>query len=280
MQEALLNFFAADRSGTDNAGGSKAAKQITIETIFRALDLVPTPILVGMDPAATDIRSNEAGHALFGGGDRNLSQSAAEAGRPDFVVYSDGKLVPPEELPMQRAALTGQPTQAPECELRFDNGVVKYIRGRAVPVFDRNGSVRGSIGVFIDVTGLREVEKRQALMTEEVKHRAKNTIALALAVARFTIKPKLDPQDFDDFEKRLQVIARSVDVFAKLDGPFKTVDEVISATIQDQIGPEMSRVQMHGSEISLPLHGLASLGMAIHELTTNASKYGALSEPG
>ncbi len=279
MREALLEFFAADRAFKVDNDQSNIAfpPQITIDAIFRALDLVPAPILVGMNPAATDIRSNAAGRALFGGGDRNLSLSAPETDRPDFVVYSRGKPVPPDQLPMQRAAATGQPVQSSECELRFDNGVVKYIRGKAEPVFGRDGAVRGSIGVFIDITEARENEQRHALISEEVKHRAKNTLALVQSVARLTLKPKLPRDEYEDFEDRLQVIARTVDAFTPDDGPPQTVREVICATMKGQIAPDMSRVRMTGPEILMPLRVLPPLGMAIHELTTNACKYGALS---
>jgi two-component sensor histidine kinase len=279
MQEALLDFFALDRLQESSHSRSASPQQITIETIFRALDLVPTPILVGMDPASTNIRSNAAGHALFGGGDRNLSQSAAEADRPDFQVYSDGKLVPPNDLAMQRAGLTGQPTRAPECELRFDDGVIKYIRGKAAPVFGRDGTVRGTIGVFMDVTEARNTEKRLALMTEEVKHRARNTLALVLSIASLTLKPKLDTRDYEEFERRLQVIGQSIDVSMANNAP-QTVKEVVSATLKRQIGREISRVTMAGPETQVPLQVLSSLSMAIHELTTNACKYGALSVAG
>lgn len=282
MQQALIDFLSSGglESGVGLPPGAHSRQQITIETIFRALDLVPTPILVGMNPDSTDIRSNAAGRALFGGGDRNLSQTAAQADRPDFLVYSAGRPVPPDQLPMQRAALTGEAVQAPECELRFDSGVVKYIRGKAVPVFGRDGSVRGSIGVFIDITEARETEKRHALMTEEVKHRAKNTLALVQSIASLTLRPKLDRDAYADFENRLRVIGHSIDVFAVGDSSAETVTEIIATTLRRQIGSQISRVRMSGPEILMPLSAVASLGMAIHELTTNACKYGAFSAPG
>jgi PAS domain S-box-containing protein len=66
---------------------------------------------------------------------------------------------------MQRAALTGQWIEGSECELRFDDGVIKHIRGTAVPVFGRYGTVRGSIGVFVDITP--RVEANLALAESE-----------------------------------------------------------------------------------------------------------------
>lgn len=276
MQEALIDFCAAKVGSIASTADISGGYQV-IETIFRALDLVPTPILVGMNPASTDIRSNLAGLAVFGASNSNLSQTAAPVDRPNFQVYCNDLLVAPDDLPMQRAGLSGLPVESPECELRFDDGSVKCIRGRAVPVFGRDGSVCGTIGVFLDVTEQRETERRVALLQEEVKHRAKNTLSLVLSVARLTLKPKLEASDYDSFEARLQVIGRSVDVFMTNDGPPQTVMEVVRQTVEKQIGTGRSRVSIVGPDVSVPLQSLASLGMALHELTTNACKYGALS---
>src|ERR1700744_455864 len=125
MQQALIEFFTENR--TDGfAALTSAQSQKTLEDIFRALDLVPTPILVGMNPGSSDIRSNAAGKALFGESNRNLSQSAIEAERPNFRVYSNGCEVLADQLPMQMAGRTGRAIEATECELRFDDGGTKF----------------------------------------------------------------------------------------------------------------------------------------------------------
>jgi two-component sensor histidine kinase len=276
MKQALIDFFSDEKNSNVTPLDSSAFdhKTISIETIFRALDLVPSPILVGMDPDSTDIRSNKAGYDLFGIGNKNLSQSAPETERPNFVVFSDGRLVDPNDLPMQQAGRTAEPVLAPECELQFDDGTVKFIRGRAVPIFGRDGLVRGTIGVFIDVTETREAEKRHALITDEAKHRAKNTLAVVQAVAQMTLKEKLSPKDYDDFCGGINIIGASLEVFTATDKPTNAISELIKSSI---ISNYNSRVVLSGPDIQLPLPALTSLGMAIHELTTNACKYGALS---
>ena len=154
-----------------------------MDAIFRSLDLVPTPILIGMNPKVRTFDPMPLGEHFLGKVNHNLSQSAPVLERPNFHVFSDGREVAPDDLPMQLAGRSGQAVEATECELRFDDGVVKFIRGRAVPVFARDGAVRGTIGVFLDVTSVREKEQQHLLQLEEVKHRAKNSLALVQAVA-------------------------------------------------------------------------------------------------
>lgn len=276
MQQALVDLFTDGPSRSGSASFKTAGHQTTLESIFRALDLVPTPILIGMNPESTDIRSNAAGRALFGESNENLSQSAPASERPNFHVFSDGREVAPDDLPMQLAGRSGLPVEATECELRFEDGAVKFIRGRAVPVFGRDGAVRGSIGVFLDVTLVREREQQHLLELDEIKHRAKNTLALVQAVANFTLKSKLDPAVYKEFEARLQVISQTVNVVLNDSGE-QGFRQVVTTTLERQIGSPIDRVAMTGPEIVVPAKARTPLSMAIHELATNACKYGSLS---
>ena len=79
------------------------------ESLWRRLDLLPVPVLLTRDASAHDMRANLAGQRLFRANrDRNLSQSTVDPERPPFQVYSNNRLVPVDELPMQKAAATGQ----------------------------------------------------------------------------------------------------------------------------------------------------------------------------
>ena len=278
MRQALVDFFVDGNPDLWSIPFAAAGPQTTLDAIFRSLDLVPTPILIGMNPESSDIRSNAAGRALFGEENENLSQSAAKSERPNFRVFSDGREVPADALPMQLAGRSGQPVEGTECELRFDDGAVKFIRGRAVPVFARDGSVRGTIGVFLDVTSVREKEQRHLLELEEIKHRAKNTLALVQSVATLTLKSKLDPAIYKEFENRLQVISRTVDVLADK-GSGQTIRQILTATLERQAGKSFDQITLSGPDVIVPTKSHTGVSMAIHELGTNACKYGALSSP-
>ncbi len=231
-----------------------------------------------MNPESSDIRSNAAGKMLFGENNRNLSQSAVEAERPDFRVFSGDREVPSGHLPMQMAGRTGRPMEASECELRFDDGAIKFIRGRAVPVFAKDGTIRGTIGVFLDVTEIRQREQQHLLELDEVKHRANNTLALVMSVANLTLKPKLEAGVWEEFASRLKIVSRTMDV-VQHDGSARTIQDVIQAALERQSGRITRQVLLNGPHVVLPTAAHTALGMAIHELSTNACKYGALSTP-
>src|SRR6185437_9730542 len=65
---------------------------------------------------------------------------------------------PPEDLPMQVAARTGQPVTGAEVEVVFTDGRTRLLYGNASPLFDEDGTPRGSIGAFLDMTEWRRVE--------------------------------------------------------------------------------------------------------------------------
>jgi PAS domain S-box-containing protein len=83
----------------------------------------------------------------------NTSKSAPPGERPEtFRVLKDGRELRPEELPVQRAAATGQAVRNFELPLVFDDGTTCSLLGDAVPLFDAEGKVRGAVGVFLDIT--------------------------------------------------------------------------------------------------------------------------------
>ena len=69
-----------------------------------------------------------------------------------FRVMKDGRELAPEELPVQRAAATGQPVLDAEVTVVFDHGTSRDIFGNAMPLLNDEGKVRGAVGSFIDVT--------------------------------------------------------------------------------------------------------------------------------
>ena len=85
------------------------------------------------------------------------------------MVVANGVPVRPDDLPMQRAAATGQSIPRSECEVRFTNGDVVFVAGHSVPLFNQGGGVCGSIGVFVDITHTKLLERENQRLSQELQ---------------------------------------------------------------------------------------------------------------
>lgn len=138
--------------------------------------------------------------------------------------------------------------------------------------------------LFMDVTERRHTEERQTLLTREVDHRAKNVLAVVQAALRLT--PKDDPDAYAKaIEGRVAALARAHTLLAA--EHWSGAD--LRALLRHELAAFMEggrgakgvgpRVDLEGPALMLPPATAQPLAMAVHELTTNAAKYGALSVP-
>src|SRR5262249_51795541 len=108
------------------------------------------------------ITGNAASYAFLGmpeGGNASATAPEGETTPRRFREYRDGVPVPGHELPVQVAAAKGVEVTGAELSLVFDDGNVRHIFGNAVPLRSPDGTVRGSIAAFMDITELKEVER-------------------------------------------------------------------------------------------------------------------------
>ncbi len=142
---------------------------------------------------------------------------------------------------------------------------------------------RRLIGVVADVTDRRLAEERQTLLIRELHHRVKNTLATVQAIVGSTARTATDIDSFyEAFVGRIKSLAHTHSVLteatwqtASLTGLL--VNELRPYAEVAEAGGEDGRVVLEGPPIDLPSDIAVPIGMAIHELTTNAAKYGALS---
>lgn len=160
--------------------------------------------------------------------------------------------------------------------LRGADGTYRWFLSRAVPIRDDEGQIVFWFGTNTDVTEMREAEQRIELLLQEVNHRSKNMLAIIQSLARRTDG---DREEFvEKLEQRIRGLAANQDVLVRRSWSSIPVSEMVEAQLRS-LGDSQAQVTCHGPEVLLSPGAAEALAMAIHEMGTNALKYGALSAP-
>ncbi|MFZ5962416.1 CheR family methyltransferase [Thalassococcus sp. BH17M4-6] len=161
------------------------------------------------------------------------------------------------------------------------DGDERVFVGKGRIIYNRSGEPTSMIGINYDVTSDVEKEERRTLLTSELNHRVKNSLATIQAIASQTVRHAPDMDSFkQSFMGRLRAISRAHDLLVNLESRDGTVAELVAS----QVGPYASQadrqLQVTGPRIQVGPSVAHGLGLVLHELATNASKYGALSVEG
>lgn len=158
---------------------------------------------------------------------------------------------------------------------RFEDRYLDFIYQ---PILDERGSV---VQIFVqgqDVTEQFEAVERQQLLIDELNHRVKNTLAIVQSLATQSFR---DPKSFADarlvFEGRLQALAVAHDLLTERSWQPAELSVTVRGTVAAAVGSAIDRVRIDGPSVLLVPHASVSMALAMHELATNAVKYGALS---
>lgn len=179
-------------------------------------------------------------------------------------------------LSLLHAATTEQRTFQTELRLVRENGEARWCLITAVLAFDERGKPQRVSGVTIDTTDRKEAELKQALLAREVDHRARNALAVVQAIVRLG-RAKTTEEYINGVEGRVRALARSHELLSQSRWQGADIKRLVAEEFAPYQGGEGCRATLSGSAIILPPDKAQSVALIVHELATNAAKYGALS---
>jgi two-component sensor histidine kinase len=147
------------------------------------------------------------------------------------------------------------------------------------PILDANGKASGVFVEGVDITDHMRNEDQLRLINEELRHRVKNTLAVVSAIASHTFRGSNNDAALAVFQSRLGAFGKAHDALAVQHGAKASIAQVIEGALEPHRTDE-GRFSVSGPPIILGSRQAVALAMAVHELGTNAIKYGALSNAG
>jgi PAS domain S-box-containing protein len=189
--------------------------------------------------------------------------------------------VHPEDRPALMAMIqaTEPHRELSAIEYRFvlPGGTVKWVKDNPFVLPTEDGKPHLG-GLVRDVTETKLAERQRELLIAELNHRVKNTLAIVQSIASHT-RHASSPQDFEaSFSSRLENLAKAHDLLTRSHWNGTSLKEVIDASLAPFLGPEDKvRLTASGPNIWIAPNTAVTLALAFHELATNATKYGSLS---
>jgi PAS domain S-box-containing protein len=197
------------------------------------------------------------------------------------IVLADGTPVPHEECPMAVAVQTGKPIHGAEAEAVRPDGTRVPCAVYPTPLFDDDGKVIGGINLMIDLSERKAAEERHATLAREMHHRVNNTLATVQAIMGSTMRFATTMAEFQQsFASRIQALSKTHALLTKSAQPSLSLRGLLDNELGMFADGDDLRVTLSGPDVTLPERLAVPVGMAIHELATNAAKYGALAALG
>jgi PAS domain S-box-containing protein len=179
----------------------------------------------------------------------------------------------------QEMAERGETSLSTEIHHLHPDGSDRYclILAQAAPPTENSGP--RAIGVLMDITVRKENEQRLTTIARELQHRVKNVLTIVQSLASQTFRVLPDDDLVETFQGRLRALAAATESLTQTDGTEAAISSVILGAVSPYQDKQIERFVIDGPVSVISSRTAVSLGMAIHELCTNAIKYGALSSP-
>ena len=234
--------------------------------------------VIATDPSGSVLLLNKVAEDVTG-------WSAAEArGRPIWVVFRvvDEETRKPVDDPALRALREREVS-------RMESGAMLITRDdkelpvehSGAPIIGQDGSLAGAVLVFRDVTERRRAAQRQTMLVGELNHRVKNALAIVQSLVQASLRQAKDPTTqamARTLAERLRALHRAHDLLLESQWSGASLKAMVERELEPYKRERGPKIVIKGSDVLLPPQCASILAMTLHELATNAVKYGALSQ--
>ncbi|WP_051380622.1 sensor histidine kinase [Bradyrhizobium sp. WSM1743] len=194
------------------------------------------------------------------------------------LFWPDGTPLPHDECPMAVALKENRPVRDTEAVAERPDGSRICFTPYPTPLRDERGRLIGAVNMLVDITARKQAEQRMMLLTAEVDHRSNNLLAVIQAMLRLT-KANSAEEFQAAFQGRLSALANVQRLFSASRWTGASLKTIISEELRPYTGGDGGRISIVGEDLRLPPTLAQAIAVAVHELATNAAKYGALSTP-
>ncbi|MCJ2087944.1 PAS domain S-box protein [Methylobacterium sp. E-005] len=256
---------------------ARQALQASEASLRAVLDTVPVGILFAAAPSGRIIGGNRRLEDIF----RHpvLPSPDVDSYGEWVAFHEDGRRVETDEYPLSRIIREGLEQAELRCEYQRGDGSRLWIEIVGVPMRDEAGTMVGAVVAVADIDVRHRAEERQELLNQELSHRMKNLLAMVQAIAASTLRGATDMDAAREvLGSRLVALGKAHDVL--LGGAAESAP--LAAVVREGVGVQESagrRVAFEGPVVEIGGKAALSLALTLHELTTNAVKYGSLSVP-
>jgi PAS domain S-box-containing protein len=155
-----------------------------------------------------------------------------------------------------------------------------WASGEMMPLKSETGVVQGFVKIIRDQTARRLADERQAILTQELAHRVKNTLAVVQAISSQTLRDEIPfPTARESFNARLMALSRAHDVLMRGSWTTASLGELVASAAALHGTGDPRRFHFAGPDVRVGPGAALAFAMVLHEMCTNAVKYGALSVP-
>jgi two-component system CheB/CheR fusion protein len=192
------------------------------------------------------------------------------------AVHPDGRPYAVEEYPTVRVLKSGTEVDREEMIFERDGERRRWIVDSA-PVRDAEGKLVAAVTTFLDIEEQRRSEEHRQLLIDELNHRVKNTLAVVQSIANQTFRrADVAREAVEAFETRLTALSTAHNLLTRTSWRHADLRDLVEG-LRDAHAGWRARIRQSGQQVRLAPKQAIALSLALHELCTNAMKYGALS---